>query len=163
MTVHPARLNARASLQRRSELSYATSLADIATHVKPFAIRPPLIITVPLLLLDSLILLVWNLTESSPSKRSLSRQMATAMREIGSNANPNTGMTTLDVKFCTGEGVARTMLAIGIDGTKRLEVQVRWRTFKRSVKIHVIFEQRTQTRDHIAQPRKRQQPKKRKP
>jgi hypothetical protein len=40
--------------------------------------------------------------------------MATATREIGSSANPNTGMTTLDAKFCTGEGVARTMLATGI-------------------------------------------------
>ena len=39
--------------------------------------------------------------------------MATAAREIGSSARPNMGITTLDAKFCTGDGVARTMMVEG--------------------------------------------------
>jgi hypothetical protein len=84
------------------------------TYVRPFAILPPLIMTVPLLLLlVSLILLVWKRTDSSPKKRSLSRQIATAAREMGSSARPNMGMTTLDAKFCIGDGVVRTMMIAG--------------------------------------------------
>lgn len=41
------------------------------------------------------------------------RQITTAAREIGSSARPNMGITTLDAKFCTGDGVARTMVVLG--------------------------------------------------